>query len=158
MIQQDISERVVQALAAEHISSQTVSVDGRDVLLTGPAKSIQVSEATQKIVSDIYGVRTVSVHTLDAQPDASTVSAPAPPAQTVSQSKIDSLLEQDVVEFSPGSADLTTHGKEVLDQVAPVLLGSPALNCEIQGHTDSQGDPAANKDLSTGGRLQPKII
>ena len=147
MIQQDVSARVVEALAAEHISSQAAVTDGRDVTLTGPAKSVQVSEATRKLVADVYGVRTVSVHTVDAAADASTVTAPAPP-QAVSQSKIDSLLEQDVVEFAEGSADLTAHGQEVLDQVAPVLLASPGLNCDIQGHTDSQGDAAANKDLS----------
>jgi outer membrane protein OmpA-like peptidoglycan-associated protein len=143
MIEQDVSARVVEALAAEHISSQAAATDGRDVTLTGPANSVQVSESTQKLVADVYGVRTVSVHTVDAAPDASTVTAPA-----VSQSKIDSLLEQDVVEFAEGSADLTAHGQEVLDQVAPVLLASPGLNCAIQGHTDSRGDAAANKDLS----------
>jgi outer membrane protein OmpA-like peptidoglycan-associated protein len=147
MIEQDVSGRVVEALAAEHISSQAAATDGRDVTLTGPAKSVQVSEATRKLVADVYGVRTVSVHTVAAATDAGTGTAPAPP-QAVSQSKIDSLLEQDVVEFAEGSADLTAHGQEVLDQVAPVLLASPGLNCAIQGHTDSQGDAEANKDLS----------
>jgi outer membrane protein OmpA-like peptidoglycan-associated protein len=147
-VQQDVSGRVVEALAVEHIPSQTVAIDGRDVTLTGPANSVQVSEVTQKLVAGIYGVRTVSVHTVDTAPDARTVTAPTSPPAAASQSRIDSLLEQDVVEFGQGSADLTAHGQEVLDQVAPVLLASPALSCEIQGHTDSQGNAAANKDLS----------
>jgi outer membrane protein OmpA-like peptidoglycan-associated protein len=149
MIQQDVSGHVVQALAANHVSSQAVRVDGRDVLLTGPANSVQISEATQKLAAAAEGVRLVSVRATDAQPDASTVT-PAPTAaiQAESQAKLDTLLEQNVVEFNPSSAELTAQGRAVLDQVAPVLLASPASNCEIQGHTDSQGNADANRDLS----------
>ncbi len=155
VIQADVSGRVVQALAANHIGSASVSVDGRDVVLSGPANSVQVSAATQQLVASLEGVRSVSVRAIDTQPDASTVSpTQAPPAQeataakTESQSKIDTLLQQDVVEFDPSSAQLTAYGRAVLDQVAPVLLASPALNCEIQGHTDSQGSAEANQNLS----------
>lgn len=149
LIQQDVSERVVGALAANHISSQTVSVDGRDVTLTGPANSVQVSEGTQKLVSSLEGVRTVAVHiiTTDSQPDASSV-MPVATAKVESQGKLDTLLQNDVVEFNPSSAQLTAHGRNVLDQIAPVLTASPSLLCEIQGYTDSQGQADANRDLS----------
>jgi outer membrane protein OmpA-like peptidoglycan-associated protein len=147
MIQQDVSGRVAQSLAVNHVPSQAISVDGRDVFLTGPAQSAQVSDDTVKLAESVEGVRVVKAQITDSQPDASTVTAPA--AATVeSQGKLDTLLQNDVVEFNPASAELTEHGRQVLDQVAPVLLASPALNCEIQGHTDSQGNPDANKDLS----------
>lgn len=152
VIQADVSSRVVQALAANHIASATASVDGRDVVLSGPANSVQVSPATQQMVASLEGVRTVSVHITDAQPDASTVTQPQAASADVpkaeSQSKIDTLLQEDVVEFDPSSAQLTAHGRAVLDQVAPVLLASPGLNCEIQGHTDSQGRADVNQSLS----------
>ncbi len=152
MIQQDVSGRVTQALAANHISSQAISVDGRDVLLTGPANSAQVSDASVKLAESVDGVRVVHTQITDAQPDASTVTAPptvgGPIEAVQSQGKLDSILQNDVVEFNPASAELTAHGRQVLDQVAPVLLASPTLDCEIQGHTDSQGNPDANKDLS----------
>ena len=144
MIQQDVTGRVVSVLAANHVSSQGLSVDGRDVLLTGPAGSAQVSEATQRLVGSTDGVRIVNVRTTtDATPDASTVTA-----RTETQGKLDSLLTQDVVEFNPASADLTAHGREVLDQVAPLLSAAPTALCEIQGHTDSQGNAEANLALS----------
>ena len=144
MIQQDVAGRVVSVLAANHISSQGLSVDGRDVLLTGPAGSAQVSKATQRLAESAEGVRIVNVRTTTAAaPDASTVTA-----RTETQGKLDSLLTQDVVEFNPASADLTAHGKEVLDQVAPLLSAAPAALCEIQGHTDSQGNAGANLALS----------
>ncbi len=153
MIQADVSGRVVQALAANHIGSAAVGVDGRDVVLSGPANSVQVSAATTQLVESVEGVREVTVHAVDAQPDASTVSRipaaqDADVAKTESQNKLDTLLQQDVVEFDPSSAQLTAHGRAVLDQVVPVLLASPGLNCEIQGHTDSQGSAEVNQNLS----------
>jgi len=143
-IQQDISDRVVRALAANHISSQAVSVDGRDVLLTGPANSVQVSEATQRLVAAVEGVRVVNIHstTGESLPDASAISRTDP------QAKLDTLLQQDVVEFDPASAVLTAHGRAVLDQVAQVMTTSPTSYWEIQGHTDSQGNAESNRDLS----------
>ena len=145
IIQQDVSKNVASVLAANHVPSQGLSVDGRDVLLTGPAGSPQVSESTQSLAASVEGVRIVNVSTTasDVTPDASTRAA-----KTETQGKLDSLLSQDIVEFDPASAQLTPHGKEVLDQVAPLLAASPALLCEIQGHTDSQGNAAANMELS----------
>jgi outer membrane protein OmpA-like peptidoglycan-associated protein len=143
MIQQDVSGRVLNVLAANQIPNQGASVDGRDVLLTGPTGSTQVSEATQKLVASAEGVRVVNIRTTDATPDASTRAL-----KTATQGKLDALLSQDVVEFDSASARLTEHGREVLDQVAPLLAASPASLCEIQGHTDAQGNPNANRELS----------
>jgi OOP family OmpA-OmpF porin len=143
MIQQDVSTQVVSVLAANHVASGSAAVDGRDVLLTGPAESVQVSEATQKLVASTDGVRTVNVRTIDNGADAKTIAA-----KTETQGKLDSLLQQDVVEFNPASADITVQGRGVLDQVAPLLVTSPSLFCEIQGHTDSQGNSESNRDLS----------
>lgn len=138
MIQQDISARVQNLFDANHIPKPGLSVDGRDVLLTG-----QVSDSTRKLVADTEGVRTVDVHPAATAADTSTIAAKAE-----TQRKLDSLLAQDVVEFNPGSADLTAHGRDVLDQVATLLVASPALFCEIQGHTDSLGNTEANSALS----------
>jgi OOP family OmpA-OmpF porin len=102
-----------------------------------------VSEATQKLVASAEGVRVVNIRTTDATPDASTRAL-----KTATQGKLDALLSQDVVEFDSASARLTEHGREVLDQVAPLLAASPASLCEIQGHTDAQGNPNANRELS----------
>ncbi len=144
MIQQDVSRRVANVLDANHIPSQAMSVNGRDVLLTGPTGSPQVAEGTQSLVADTEGVRTVSVRAVNVVSDAGTIAA----SQKEAQGKLDSLLAQDVVEFNPASAELTERGREVLDQVASLLGASPASLCEIQGHTDSQGDSEANKGLS----------
>jgi len=130
-------------LAAHHIPIAALSVAGRDVTLSGPPGSREISTDTQKLVAGIDGVRTVDVRRVAAMPDARTTGAKAD-----TQRNLDSLLTLSVVEFDPDSAQLTPRGRGVLDRVAPLLAASPALFCEIQGHTDSRGDPAANQTLS----------
>jgi outer membrane protein OmpA-like peptidoglycan-associated protein len=145
-IQQDISDRVSAVLAANRIASQGLLIDGRDVVLSGPPGSPQISAAMQKLVAAVDGVRTVNVRQtggIDSLPDArSIVTKPEV------QRNLDALLAQYIVEFNPASAQLTPRGRGILDQVAPLLTASPASFCEIQGHTDSQGEPAANEALS----------
>jgi len=52
------------------------------------------------------------------------------------------------VTFGSGNATLTPNAKKVLDGVAEQLLANSKVKIEIQGHTDNQGKPAANQDLS----------
>jgi len=52
------------------------------------------------------------------------------------------------VTFGSGNATLTLNAKKVLDGVAEQLLANPKVKIEIQGHTDNQGKPATNQDLS----------
>jgi outer membrane protein OmpA-like peptidoglycan-associated protein len=52
------------------------------------------------------------------------------------------------VTFGSGNATLTANAKKILDGVAEQLLANPTVKIEIQGHTDNQGKPAANRDLS----------
>jgi Outer membrane protein and related peptidoglycan-associated (lipo)proteins len=52
------------------------------------------------------------------------------------------------VTFGSGNATLTPNAKKVLDGVAEQLLANPKVKIEIQGHTDNQGKPAVNKELS----------
>jgi len=52
------------------------------------------------------------------------------------------------VTFGSGNATLTANAKKILDGVAEQLLANPNVKIEIQGHTDNQGKPASNRDLS----------
>ena len=52
------------------------------------------------------------------------------------------------ITFEPGSSDLTNEGTVVVDNVARLLEQSPGVRIEIHGHTDSDGDEAANQVLS----------
>ncbi len=52
------------------------------------------------------------------------------------------------VTFASGSAVLTEAAKVVLDKVAGQLVGAPAVNVEVQGHTDNTGSAATNTRIS----------
>lgn len=52
------------------------------------------------------------------------------------------------IQFTTGSADLTTSSKATLDDVAKILGRNGSVNIVIAGHTDTQGESAANKALS----------
>jgi len=50
--------------------------------------------------------------------------------------------------FEQGQAGLLPAVRASLDTLARALAGQPALRLEVQGHTDNQGDPAINQQLS----------
>jgi len=52
------------------------------------------------------------------------------------------------VNFASGSAELDSTSFEVLDIVGATLARWPQLEFEVGGHTDSQGSPAKNQELS----------
>ncbi len=55
----------------------------------------------------------------------------------------------DIVHFELNRARIKRRSFALLDNVAEVLLAHPALTkIEVEGHTDSQGNDAYNKDLS----------
>lgn len=65
------------------------------------------------------------------------------------QKTLDDELTGKIVEFDSGKADITPQGQAVLDELAPILLAAPPdTHLEIGGHTDNQGKPAQNLELS----------
>lgn len=83
----------------------------------------------------------------------SALSIPEAPAFTPQQvvelqQNLDDLIADKVVEFELNSDVLTPIGKALLDEILDALVQFPNVPIEIGGHTDSQGDDAANLDLS----------
>jgi OmpA-OmpF porin, OOP family len=62
------------------------------------------------------------------------------------------IIEQSLVvravDFEYNSTRLTVPAQQTLNEVAAALAAQPALNVEIQGHTDSIGSAAYNLNLS----------
>ncbi len=52
------------------------------------------------------------------------------------------------IQFVTGKADLTAASRTTLDRVAAILAANAAVNAEVRGHTDSQGDAQKNLELS----------
>ena len=55
----------------------------------------------------------------------------------------------DNLHYKTNSAEITSESKAVLSAFADYLLDNPALNIEIQGHTDNVGNPKDNEALSS---------
>ena len=68
---------------------------------------------------------------------------------TISESngKIYVSLSQDLL-FAPGSDQIDWKGKKALQSIADVLKRYPDIEINVEGHTDSDGTPASNWDLS----------
>jgi OmpA-OmpF porin, OOP family len=64
------------------------------------------------------------------------------------QERLDAALADRVIEFQPGSAELTTRGQAVLDELLGVLRELPGRRFEIIGHTDAVGARSTNVALS----------
>ena len=54
----------------------------------------------------------------------------------------------DDLNFEPGTATLTSTSQATVDELVIILKAHPDVKVTLEGHTDSQGDAAANKRLS----------
>lgn len=52
------------------------------------------------------------------------------------------------ITFAPGSAEIDTDARGVIEALAEVLRDCPPLRMEVAGHTDSQGSEGGNRALS----------
>jgi outer membrane protein OmpA-like peptidoglycan-associated protein len=54
----------------------------------------------------------------------------------------------DDLNFEPGTTTLTAQSRPTVEMLSSILKGYPAAQVALEGHTDSTGDPLANKKLS----------
>lgn len=90
--------------------------------------------------SEDYGIDVIYEKKLDP------VAGLLKPAECVDQ--INAVLTERKISFDPGSAELDTSGRAVVDRLAEILKGCVRAKIEIAGHTDSQGREIMNLTLS----------
>lgn len=61
--------------------------------------------------------------------------------------KIYVSLSQNLL-FPSGSANINTNGKQAIQRLAQILNGNPEIEINVEGHTDTDGNPISNWDLS----------
>ena len=64
------------------------------------------------------------------------------------QGSIDQIITASPIVFPSGSAELTEEATATLDELAQLIAATPGASVDVIGHTDNQGDPAANLELS----------
>ncbi len=134
-IPQYLYQETRQALWAVGISGAEIAMDGRDAILTGVRGSPHVSEQAVTAVRSVLGVRQVRLKYVEGRAGAPVLS------ETV-------IPESGEITFQTGSAAVTLSSLPSLGRVAAFMRQDPSLAIEIQGHTDSEGDPQSNLVLS----------
>jgi len=114
-------------------NASSVSIEGIGKVQASGSRKIKMTESAVYTLTAV-GEGGEQVATVEVE-----VAEPPP---------IEARVNLQGVTFGSGNATLTPNAKKVLDGVAEQLLANPKVKIEIQGHTDNQGKPAANQDLS----------
>ena len=144
---------VVPALGAlSRLSTGTLVVSDREVKLSGDAlyeaAAVQIRAGLGKDFPQGWQFK----------PEISVKPAAAPVDATVCQQLFADLLGKARIRFESGKADIVADSAGLLDRLIETALRCPNANIEIAGHTDTDGDEAANQALSEacpGGRRLP---
>ena len=134
---------VVPALGAlSRLSTGTLVVSDRDIKISGDAlydaAAAQIRTGLAKDVPQGWQVKV----------DITVKPAAAPVDPTVCQQLFSDLLGKAKIRFETGRSDLDRDSTGLLDRLVEIAFRCPTANVEIIGHTDAEGDPAANQVLS----------
>ena len=155
LIQEDILKRCRDELSITQIPLSGLSVDGRDVILRGPAGSRITNAQVQSELASLPGVRLVRVK-IDAGDvsrrntgyDKGELEPAGSDQQRELQAKIDRVLENQNIAFTAESAVLTAESQSILDKIALDLAEVPSLRCEIRGYDHHPPDARKNWALA----------
>lgn len=134
---------VVPALGAlSRLSTGTLVVSDRDIKISGDAlydaAAAQIRTGLAKDVPQGWQVKV----------DITVKPAAAPVDPTVCQQLFSDLLGKAKIRFETGRSDLDRDSTGLLDRLVEITFRCPSANVEIIGHTDADGDAAANQVLS----------
>jgi OOP family OmpA-OmpF porin len=134
---------VVPALGAlSRLSTGTLVVADREVKLSGDA--FYDGAATQLRT----GLAKDFPQTFQYKADVTVKPAAAPVDSTVCQQLFADLLGKGKIRFESGRASIDPDSAGLLDRLLETALRCPTSTIEIAGHTDSDGEDAANQALS----------
>lgn len=124
------------SLKSANINDVEVKADGRDITLTGKVPSEEIKTNAAQLAAAMPGVRTVD-NQLTVEAGVKAV-----------QAQLDKILLDKNIEFETAKSVILPVSTPILEEVLSVLKKAPALSADIFGHTDNQGDAAANRALS----------
>lgn len=119
-----------------------VSVDGRDVTLSGTLEPTADRAALIGTVAAIDGVRVVHDELVVADPRRS-----ARDARLRFREALDAI-DLGAVAFEPGSATVAASSERALEALEALLREFPEARVRVSGHTDDTGPAASNLALS----------
>jgi OOP family OmpA-OmpF porin len=134
---------VVPALGAlSRLSTGTLVVADREVKLSGDAfydgAATQLRAGLGKDFPQVFQYKA----------DVTVKPAAAPVDSTVCQQLFSDLLVKGKIRFESGRTNIDPDSTGLLDRLIETALRCPTTTIEIAGHTDSDGEDAANQALS----------
>ena len=140
---QGFSQAAIQALGAlSRVSTGSLSLSDKDVKLSGDA----LFEAAAQQIRD--GLSGELPQGWKFDPDVSVKPSASSVDPTVCQQLFSELLGKTRIRFESGRATIDQDSRGLLDRLIATALRCPSANIEVAGHTDSDGDNAANTALS----------
>jgi OOP family OmpA-OmpF porin len=128
--------------ALSRLSTGTLVVSDREVKLSGDAL---YDAAAAQIRA---GLGRDFPQGFQFKADISTKPAVAPVDATVCQQLFSELLGKAKIRFESGRATIDSDSAGLLDHLVDTASRCPTVNIEVAGHTDADGDDAANQSLS----------
>lgn len=125
------------------LSTGTLVMSDREVKLAGDALYPVAATQIKTGLASSLPQGWKSVAEISVKPVASPVDA------TVCQQLFVETLKKGEIRFESGRATIDPDSMSLLDRLIETALRCPTVNLEIAGHTDSDGDAAANLTLST---------
>jgi len=134
---------VVSALGAlSRLSTGTLVVSDREVKLSGDALYETAAVQIRAGLGKDFPLGWKFKPEISVRPPAAPVDA------TVCQQLFVDLLGKGRIRFESGKADIVADSAGLLDRLIETALRCPTTNIEIAGHTDTDGEEAANQALS----------
>lgn len=134
---------VVPALGAlSRLSTGTLVVSDREVKLSGDA----LYDAAAGQIREGLGKDFPQGWQYKAEVTVKPAAAPVDP--TVCQQLFSETLSKGKIRFESGKADIVPDSAGLLDRLIETAMRCPNATIEVAGHTDSDGEEAANQALS----------
>ncbi len=137
------------------VEGASLTADGGQIVLRGTVASeavkARVEGAARAAVLAPYAFRSelrVAPEADDASGGQVAASGSTDENVQGAEAALREALSLGAVEFESGTATLTARSREILNEAGAVFARFPSVAAEVQGHTDSEGDDAANQALS----------
>lgn len=140
-IEKSLKARIVNALRNANVPVGELTVDGRDVLLTGYVGSREAGPDATSAIRGTWGVRNVQVNYKQLPPP------PKPVRSAQLAERLNDIVRRRTIEFDHSREDLTPAGRAVLQEVLSALIDFPEAKFGVDVRVSAAMDPKSPADL-----------
>ena len=150
----EVQQAVLAAEARAGYTEVRVDVDGLTATLSGTVETeadVLAAGAVARSVPEVVLVtnnlrsREVAAPADEGPVEREVISTSA---ELEFQAELSTLAAVDPIQFESSVDELVEGSGAILDRIADKLAENPGVTIEIQGHTDADGEEAANQELS----------